>query len=231
LRYNIIKKHSMNRLLLFFLFLHAVWAVDGQVQVPNGGIETKLSIEGKIYPALITENGDTLILVDLDNVSITALRTFANDEEYRKYLRFRNYAAKVYPYAKEAIRIFRELEYVSQHMSKKEKKKKIAELEEQLTKEFEEPLTNLTKLQGKIMIKMIEKETGQPIYHMIKDLKGGFKAFYWNAFSKLYSYDLKEGYNRGQYPVLDAVLQDFDVSYRIENETSLKYVKLNRNAK
>ena len=231
MRYNIIKKHSMNRLLLLFLFIHAVWAVDGQVQVPNGGVETKLSIEGKIYPALITENGDTLILVDLDNVSITALRTFANDEEYRKYLRFRNYAAKVYPYAKEAIRIFRELEYVSQHMSKKEKKKKIAELEEQLTKEFEEPLTNLTKLQGKIMIKMIEKETGQPIYHMIKDLKGGFKAFYWNAFSKLYSYDLKEGYNRGQYPVLDAVLQDFDVSYRIENETSLKYVKLNRNAK
>ena len=221
----------MNRLLLFSLFLLSVWAADGQVQVPNGGIETKLSIEGKIYPALITENGDTLILVDLDNVSITALRTFANDEEYRKYLRFRNYAAKVYPYAKEAIRIFRELEYVSQHMSKKEKKKKIAELEEQLTKEFEEPLTNLTKLQGKIMIKMIEKETGQPIYHMIKDLKGGFKAFYWNAFSKLYSYDLKEGYNRGQYPVLDAVLQDFDVSYRIENETSLKYVKLNRNAK
>lgn len=221
----------MSRLLLFSLFLLTIWAADGQVQIPNGGIETKLSIEGKIYPALITENGDTLILVDLDNVSITALRTFANDEEYRKYLRFRNYAAKVYPYAKEAIRIFRELEYVSQHMSKKEKKKKIAELEEQLTKEFEEPLTNLTKLQGKIMIKMIEKETGQPIYHMIKDLKGGFKAFYWNAFSKLYSYDLKEGYNRGQYPVLDAVLQDFDVSYRIENETSLKYVKLNRNAK
>lgn len=221
----------MSRLLLFSLFLLTVCAADGQVQVPSGGIETKLSIEGKIYPALITENGDTLILVDLDNVSITALRTFANDEEYRKYLRFRNYAAKVYPYAKEAIRIFRELEYVSQHMSKKEKKKKIAELEEQLTKEFEEPLTNLTKLQGKIMIKMIEKETGQPIYHMIKDLKGGFKAFYWNAFSKLYSYDLKEGYNRGQYPVLDAVLQDFDVSYRIENETSLKYVKLNRNAK
>ena len=231
MRYNNIKKHSMNRLLLCFLFLHALWAVHAQVQVPNGGVETKLTIEGKVYPALITEDGDTLILVDLDNVSITALRTFANDEEYRKYLRFRNYAAKVYPYAKEAIRIFRELEYVSQHLSKKEKKKKIAELEEQLTKEFEEPLTNLTKLQGKIMIKMIEKETGQPIYQMIKDLKGGFKAFYWNAFSKLYSYDLKEGYNRGQYPVLDAVLQDFDVSYRIENETSLKYVKLNRNAK
>ena len=207
------------------------YSMQAQIILEQGGVETKISIEGKIYPALITENGDTLILVDLDNVSITALRTFANDEEYRKYQRFRNYAAKVYPYAKEAIRIFRELEYASAQMSKKEKKKKIAELEEQLTKEFEEPLKNLTKLQGKIMIKMIEKETGQPIYTMIKDLKGGFKAFYWNMFSKLYSYDLKEGYNKGDYPILDAVLQDFDVSYRIENETSLKYVKLNKNAK
>ena len=75
---------------------------------------------------------------------------------------------------------------------------------------------------------MIEKETGQPMYHLIKDMKGGFSAFYWNAFSKLYSYDLKEGYNKGDYPILDAVLQDFDVSHRIENGTSLKYIKLNR---
>ncbi|MBK8517817.1 MAG: DUF4294 domain-containing protein [Saprospiraceae bacterium] len=218
----------MNRFLIV-LFLTVIHLPLAAQTIPEqGGKQTKITIEGNIYPALIIENGDTLILVDLDNVSITALRTFANDEEYRKYERFRNYAAKVYPFAKEAIRIFRELEYASQQMTKKEKKKKIAELEVQLTKEFEEPLTNLTKLQGKIMIKMIEKETGEPIYTMIKDLKGGFKAFYWNMFSKLYSYDLKEGYNKGDYPILDAVLQDFDVSYRIENETSLKYVKLNR---
>ena len=70
MRYNIIKKYQMSRLLLFSLFLLTVWAADGQVQVPSGGIETKLSIEGKIYPALITENGDTLILVDLDNVCL-----------------------------------------------------------------------------------------------------------------------------------------------------------------
>lgn len=190
--------------------------------------ETKISVDGKVYSAMITETGDTLILVDLDNVSITAMRTFASDEEYQKYQRFRNYALKVYPYAKEAIRIFRELEYASANMSKKERKKKIKELDEQLTKEFEEPLKNLTKLQGKIMIKMIEKETKQPIYNLIKDVKGSFSAFYWNQFSKLYSYDLKEGYNPGQYPILDAVLNDFDVSYRIENETSLKYVKLDR---
>lgn len=218
----------MHRFILFLLCFVSTFKVMSQTVPNQGGTETKITLEGRVYPALVTPEGDTLILVDLDNVSITAMRTFANDDEYKKYQRFRNYAAKVYPYAKEAIRIFRELEYASQHMSKKEQKKRIAELEEELTKEFEEPLKNLTKLQGKIMIKMIEKETGQPIYNLIKDLKGGFKAFYWNMFSKLYSYDLKEGYNKGQYPILDAVLQDFDVSYRIENETSLKYVKLNR---
>jgi hypothetical protein len=221
--------YKMNGILLAMFFTSVLAA---QAKMPEGdGTKTQLSIEGKIYPALITETGDTLILVDLDDVSITAMRSFASDEEYKKYLRIRNYAAKVYPYAKEAIRIFRELEYASEHMSKREKKRKIIELEEQLTKEFEEPLVNLTKLQGKILIKMIEKETGQPIYNMIKDLKGGFKAFYWNAFSKLYSYDLKEGYVRGRYTLLDAVLQDFDVSYRIENETSLKYVKFTRKTK
>lgn len=98
----------------------SIWSQTVPVQ---GGTETKITLEGRVYPALITEDGDTLILVDLDNVSITALRTFANDEEYRKYQRFRNYAAKVYPYAKEAIRIFRELEYASQHMSKENKRK------------------------------------------------------------------------------------------------------------
>ena len=220
----------MSKVLIILLFTIILTDLNSQIEVPkpDGSVETKITVEGRVYPALITEAGDTLILVDLDNVSITSMRTFASDADARKYQLTRQYAAKVYPYAKEAIRIFRELEYASQHMSNRERKKKIAELEEQLTKEFEEPLTNLTKLQGKIMIKMIEKETGQPIYNMIKELKGGFKAFYWNAFSKLYSYELKEGYNHGQYPILDAVLNDFDVSYRIENDTNLKYIKINR---
>lgn len=220
----------MYKYLTIFLISISWLQMYGQDQPPTTqGNETKLLYDGKVYQAIITETGDTLILIDLDDVSITARRTFANNDEYNKYLKFRNYATKVFPYAKEAIRIFRELEYAEQYMTKKEKKEKIKALESELTREFEEPLKNLTKLQGKIMVKMIEKETGQPIYNMIKNLKGGFKAFYWNAFSKLYSYDLKEGYNKGQYPILDAVLQDFDVSHRIENETSLKYIKINRN--
>lgn len=186
---------------------------------------TELSLKGKVYSAMISD-GDTLILADLDDISITSLRKFDNDADYRKYLKFRRYAAKVFPYAKEAIRIFREVEYASEHLSKRQRKKKIKKLEKELKAEFEEPLKKFTKLQGKIMIKMIEKETGHSMYDLMKSLKGRFTAFYWNQFSKLYSYDLKEGYEEGKYEILDAVLQDFDLSYRIENGTSMKYIKI-----
>ena len=188
-------------------------------------IFTELQLKGEVYSAMISD-GDTLILADLDDISITSLRKFDSDADYRKYQKFRRYAAKVFPYAKEAIRIFREVEYASEHLSKREKKKKIKQLEKELKAEFEEPLKKLTKLQGKIMIKMIEKETGHSMYDLMKSLKGRFTAFYWNQFSKLYSYKLKEGYQEGKYEILDAVLQDFDLSYRIEKGTSLKYIKI-----
>jgi hypothetical protein len=191
-----------------------------------GERKTNINVDGKVYSAIITEEGDTLILADIDNVSISSPAEFKDDEEYKKYMKFRRYATIVYPYAKEAIRIYRESEYAEQHLSKKERKKRYKELDEQLTKEFETPLKNLTKLQGKILVKMIEKETGKTMYDIIKNIKGGFSAFYWNSFSKLYSYDLDEGYVPGVYPILDAVLTDFDLSHRIENESSLKYFNI-----
>ena len=75
------------------------------------------------------------------------------------------------------------------------------------------------------MIKMIEKNSIR-ICTILSRGKGRLYSFYWHHFSKLYSYDLKEGYHVGDYPILDAVLNDFDVSYRIENESSLKYYNL-----
>jgi hypothetical protein len=187
----------------------------------------EMTINGKRYPAFISEDGDTILVAeDISYVSISSMRTFSSDEEYNKYKKFRRYANKVYPYAKEAIKIFRELEYAEKHLPKKERKKKIKELQESLKADFEEPLKKLTKLQGKIMIKMIERELDETMYNLIRGLEGRFKAFYWHNFSKLYSYDLKEGYNVGNYPILDAVLQDFDISHKIESEQDLHYIDI-----
>lgn len=183
----------------------------------------KVNLKGKIYSAMIID-GDTIIMADIEDISITSLRKFEDDAEYRKYLKMRRYANKVYPYAKEAIRIFEELEYARSTMSRRKFKKEAKRLEKELETEFEPVLSKLTKLQGKIMIKMIEKETGETFYNLIKSIRGRIKAFTWNAFGKLYSYDLKEGYQEGKYKILDAVLQDFDISYSL-NKEELKYIK------
>jgi len=178
------------------------------------------TVKGRVMTAMITPEGDTLIMETLDDISITSLRSFKSDADYRKYMKFKRYAAKVYPYAREAIKIFREMEYATKTMKKDEKKKYIKKLEEDLKVEFEEPLKRLTKLQGKILIKMIERELDRTMYDLLKELKGRFKAYTWHSFSKLYSYDLKEGYHYGKYEILDAVLQDFNISYRIEQEAN-----------
>ncbi len=227
------------------LFIQVAWSQDTIPDLSEGAVKMEaldtmiinedslfteepkveqVRLRGKVYSALIS-GGDTLIMADLEDISITSMRKFDSDEDYRKYLKFRRYANKVFPYAQEAVRIFRELEYASEHLSKKERKKEIKRLNDELKAEFEQPLRKLTKLQGKIMIKMIERELDQKMYDLIKGLKGRFTAFYWHNFSKLYSYDLKEGYNLGKYPILDAVLQDFDLSYQIRNPGELKYVK------
>lgn len=194
--------------------------VDTKNNQSNGGeLEIqRYNIDGQVVNIMVTPDGDTLIMADLEDVSITSLREFESDADYLKYLKFKRYAAKVYPYAKEAIKIFREMEFATQNMRKRQRKKYIKELEAELEEQFEAPLKKLTKLQGKIMIKMIEKETEESMYDLLKGIKGRFAAFSYHNMGKLYSYDLKEGYQEGKYEILDAVLQDFNISYRMELE-------------
>jgi hypothetical protein len=186
----------------------------GQVQLLPEDTITQFRLNGQVVSAII-ENGDTTIIADIEDVSISSPRKFANQDEYLKYLKYRRYAAKVYPYAKEAIRIFREAEYVTNTMSKRKSKKYLKRLSKELGQEFETPLKRLSKTQGKILVKMIERELDTPMFHLIAGTKGKFKAFYWNQSSKLYGYRLKEGYQKGQNPILDVVLQDFDISHEV----------------
>ena len=126
------------------------------------------SIDGRVMTAMITETGDTLIMERLEDISITSLRKFKSSEDYAKYMKFKRYAAIVYPYAKEAIRIFKETEVATNTMSKRKRKKHSKKLQEELNVEFEAPLRKLTKLQGKILIKMIERELSKNMFSLIK---------------------------------------------------------------
>lgn len=174
----------------------------------------KITLDGEIVTVLITET-DTILIADLDEMSVSSPRKFDSKDDYRLYLKYRRYANKVYPYAKKSIRIFREVEDATQNMKPKKRKKHIKKLQKEYKKEFKEPLKKLSKTQGKVLIKMIERELDTSFYNLLKSLRGGFTASYWNQLGKLNGYRLKEGYTEGQEPILDAVLQDFDISHKL----------------
>jgi len=172
-------------------------------------------IDGQRIQALITED-DTLFLAEIDSVQISSPRKFDSREDYITYLRYKKYAAKVYPYAKKAVKIYREAEYVTRMMDKRSRKRHLKRLQKELEENFEDPLKKLTKTQGRILVEMIEKELNMPIYDLIKETRGTFLASYYTGMGTIFSYNLTEGYIEGEDELMDIVLRDFDVSHDIE---------------
>lgn len=155
-------------------------------------------------------DGDTIILADLKPVSFSTIRDFKSKEEKKRYRLYKYYAPKVYPYAKDAINILNKIEERTQDMPSKKRKKYIKLTYRQLEYNFKKQLKKLSKTQGKILIKMIEKETGSTFYEIMKKMRNGTVAFTWHQFGKFYNYDLKQGYHQGADRPMDAVLQDFN---------------------
>lgn len=200
--------------LIFFALSLFFFSVSSEAQVIG-----KTTLNGQLVTLMLDDNGDTLFVAsDLETVQLTSPREFANKDEYRRYRKYLRYASIVYPYAKEAIIVFRQLEAETAELKKGKRKRRAKKLQKELDDKFEAPLKSLTKTQGKILVKMVERELDEPLHSLIKTYRGGFTAGYWNTFSKMWGYNLKEGYIEGKDPILDAVLQDFNISYRMENE-------------
>lgn len=184
----------------------------------SGGLQAQqgmLRVDGQLYPYIIDDCGDTLIVANLNDISISSFRSFDNPDDYLRYRRYRAHAVKVYPYAVEAIKLFREVEYATQTMKERERKKYIKHLHKDLKEQFTDPLKSLSRTQGLILIKMIEREVDTPLYELIKELRSGLTASYWNTLGSLFGHDLKTGYHVGEDRILDAVLQDMDISYSL----------------
>lgn len=201
----------MKEFFLILCLLGLYW-VPSHAQTNLG----KTTLNGQLVTLMLDDNGDTILVADdLLTISLTSPREFASREEYLRYRKYLRYAAIVYPYAKEAIIVFRQLEEETAELKKGKRKKRAKKLQKDLDDKFEEPLRNLTKTQGKILVKMVERELNEPLHDLIKTYRGGVTASYWNTLSKFWGYDLKEGYIEGADPILDAVLQDFNISYKM----------------
>lgn len=203
---------ASNRLLFLNIFIVLLF-VNRVIAQEQPGYVIDRTDGSYMMTAHISPNGDTVIDVLMREVLIVAPRQFADVNAYKKWERYKYYAPTVVSYAAEAVKTFRELESATRDKSKSERKTYIKMLEDKLESKMRVQMKSLTRTQGLLLTKMIERELHMPFFDLVKDLRGGFQAFYWNEFGKIYGYNLKEGYIRGNDPLLDNILDQYDLSY------------------
>jgi hypothetical protein len=134
--------------------------------------------------------------LELEEVIVTGDKLSKNQEDRKKFAILQRRVIKVYPYAKTAADNLQLLEKnINKLTSDRDKKKYFKIVENYLTNEFEAQLKKLSKRDGQILIKLISRQTGKSTYDLIRDLKGGWKAFWSSQTAKVFSLDLKSEYS------------------------------------
>ncbi len=157
-------------------------------QVRNG-INDTLTVQFIIY------NGDTLPYAQLDRVLVIGHMSRAQRNASRKWTRLRNAVYVTYPYAKKAAVIINDVAFnLNKIKDAGDRKRYLNSREKELKKEFTEPLTNLSVYQGKILMKLINRETNNTCYELIKEYRGGFSARFWQTLAWFFGSSLKQEY-------------------------------------
>ncbi|MBS1975477.1 MAG: DUF4294 domain-containing protein, partial [Bacteroidetes bacterium] len=142
---------------------------------------------------MIVYNGDTMPARTLNMVWVSAPMPVAMRKRLEEWTRLRNAVYVTYPYAKKAGAIMNEMNRKLAVMtSENAKKEYIKSREKDLKKEFADPITNLSIYQGKILMKLINRQTGNNCYNIIKEYKGGFTARFWQTVAFFFGSSLKQ---------------------------------------
>jgi len=146
--------------------------------------------------SVVIIDGDTLPVVYYDRVDVLGNKSFRNTAEARQWQRLVYNVKVAYPYAKLAGIKFSEYNKKMESISnEKEKKLMMKQAEDELQAQFGPELKELTFTQGKILLKLIDRETSNCPYEIVKEFRGRFVAFFWQGIGKLFGYDLKAKYD------------------------------------
>lgn len=148
------------------------------------------------------------LTIPLDEVLVLDRREFKSKKERRYYYWYYKKVQKAYPFAKMAsdtlLHINKELEGIK---SNRKRKKKIKNIQAYMEGEFSEQLKKLTKTEGRILIKLIHRQTGETMYELIKEYRSGWKAFWYNSTANMFRLSLKKEYLPAE-EGLDFIVED-----------------------
>ena len=175
---------------MVLLFCVGGYSQTGQVSAPDS--------TQSIYHVLktATYDGQTYPLVELNEITVFGKMPRGVRFNYRRHARLVYNVRRVYPYAllvrNEVGRVNRLLETMP---NKKDQNNFLQQYEKDIFKEYEDDMKKLTFSQGKILIKLIERETQNTSFDLIRQYRGKFSATFWQSIARIFGADLKADYD------------------------------------
>ena len=201
-------------ILLFLPFLH----LQAQVkEVPLDSLAEKM----------IIVEGDSLFKqsIALDEVFLFSKLEFPTYKDKLRYYILRRKTIKVYPYAKLASERLVELnDSLSKIKSKRKRKRYTRHVQKYIEGEFSDELKKLTRTEGQILVKLIYRQTGSTAFNLVKELRSGWRAFWYNTTAKLFDINIKEEYHPEEIHedyLIEDILQRAFASDRLERQKSV----------
>lgn len=171
--------------------------------------------------------GDTIVLPEL-----VIERHKMSDEDKKNFLLLQKRVYATYPYARIASERLTALNRgMSKFSNNRDKKKYFKIIEDYLSNEFEARLKKLSKKQGQILVKLIDRQTGSSTYDLIRNLKSGWKAFWSNTTASMFNIDLKMKYqpfNVNEDYLIETILVRGFESGRLRNQAPAKPIDFDK---
>lgn len=159
---------------------------------------------------IVIDGNDTIFAYDFDEVVI---KDFSTPEGRKAYKRLVYNVRKTLPYAKLAAFRLQMMEDNLQLLTtERERNQYIKETEKAIKEEFMSTLKQFSRSQGKLLLKLIHRETGKTTFEILKHYRGSAETFYWSAFAKFYDASLKSEYD----PIMDYQIEMIIDHYHLE---------------
>lgn len=194
-------------------------------------MQAQTNINDTIKTYAVIYDGDTIEAKTLSNVDFYTKYTDANRANRAKWTRLRNAIIVTYPYAMRSGVILNDINAKLAGVTDKSKRKDyIKTREQELKKEFTDPLTNLSIYQGKVLMKLINRETGNNCYEIIKEYKGGFTARFYQTVAFFFSSNLKQPYDAaGEEREMEYILKEVCQTYGFQYNRNVTVYKADIN--
>ncbi|MEI8225361.1 MAG: DUF4294 domain-containing protein [Bacteroidota bacterium] len=194
-------------ILVIFLFVTDVTGQKDTLKQKNDTLQDRF-----YFLQNVKRDGITMPEVEIKEVTVVARPGSAGRNEYRKYERLIYNIKKVYPYALIVrIRLNQVNEEMKSITSEKERKNYIKDVEKDVFAEYEGDMVNMTITQGRLLIKLIDRETQNTSYSLIREYRGKLTAAFWQGIARIFGSNLKEEYDAyGEDALIESIIREID---------------------